>query len=229
MAYWIWHSGLGAVERILAFIRNVSAIGRKSVAFGRGPVQSELTPTRLIVGLGNPGREYTRSRHNVGFVVVDALARKWQLQFTHRWSKAQVAVGVVAGVPVALAKPQTYMNASGESVKDLMRRFGLRPEQMIVVCDDLDRPPGKLRLRESGSAGGHRGVQSTIDRLGSDGFARMRIGIGRPRPEDAAEYVLAEFPTEDRPTMSEATERAVAALECYLTRGLADAMNEFNC
>lgn len=182
----------------------------------------------LIVGLGNPGREYARSRHNVGFLIVDAVARKASLRFSHRWSQAQVAVGRVADREVALAKPQTYMNLSGDSVRGLLRQLRLDPAALVVVYDDLDLPVGRLRFRERGSSGGHRGVQSILERLGTDELARLRVGIGRPDPRDAADYVLSEFTPEERPVVEEAVERAVSALETYLTEGLAVAMNRYN-
>lgn len=183
---------------------------------------------KLVVGLGNPGREYARSRHNVGFMVADALARKSGLRFGHRWSGAHVAVGRIAGVEVALAKPQTYMNRSGDSVRSLLRRLGLSPADLLVVCDDLDRSFGRLRLRERGSSGGQRGLQSIIDRLGTDEFARLRVGIGRPEPSEAAEYVLAEFSPEERAQLRDVVDRAVGAVETWLAEGPAAAMNRFN-
>lgn len=183
---------------------------------------------KLIVGLGNPGRAYARSRHNVGFMALDLLARKWGLRFGHRWSQAHVAVGRVSCAEVALAKPQTYMNLSGESVQRLLRRLRLPPSELLVVYDDLDLPLGRLRLRERGSAGGHGGVQSVIDRLGTDVFARLRVGIGRPEPREAVEYVLAEFSDGEKRQLEEVLERAVAAVEMCLAEGLPSAMNRFN-
>ena len=183
---------------------------------------------KLVVGLGNPGREYARSRHNVGFMVADDLARKWGLHYSHRWSHAAVALGRVAGVAVAVARPQTFMNASGDSVRGLARRFGLTPADLLIVYDDLDLPLGRLRLRERGSSGGHRGVQSIVDRLGTDGFARLRIGIGRPEPRDARDYVLDGFSSEDRVALGEVRGRAVSAVEAVLGEGIGPAMNAYN-
>ena len=184
--------------------------------------------TRLVVGLGNPGREYARSRHNVGFMAVDDLARRFSLRFGHRWSQAHVALGRIDAVEVALAKPQTYMNLSGESVRGLLRRLRLGPGDLLVVYDDLDLPFGRLRLRERGSSGGHRGVQSIADRLGTDAFARLRIGIGRPEPWEAVDYVLAEFSAEERQQLRDVLDRAATAIETCVVEGLAVAMNRFN-
>ncbi len=181
-----------------------------------------------MIGLGNSGREYARSRHNAGFLVLDALARKHALRFAHRWAQAQVAVGTVADVPVALAKPQTYMNLSGESVRSLLRRLGLTVESLVVVTDDIDMPLGRIRLRERGSSGGHRGVQSIVDRLGTDEFVRLKVGVGRPDPREAADYVLAEFAPSEREVLGEVVGRAVEAIETALASGVAVAMNRYN-
>ncbi len=185
-------------------------------------------PERLVVGLGNPGRDYARSRHNAGFLVLDALARKHGLRFAHRWAQAHVAVGPVAGVPVALAKPQTYMNLSGESVRSLLRKLGLSTEALLVVTDDIDMPLGRIRLRERGSSGGHRGVQSIVERLGTDELARLKVGVGRPDPREAADYVLAEFAHSEREVVAEVVGRAVEALETALSSGISAAMNRYN-
>jgi peptidyl-tRNA hydrolase, PTH1 family len=185
-------------------------------------------PERLVVGLGNPGREYARSRHNAGFLVVDALARKHRLRFNHRLAKSQVAEGNVDGVQIALAKPQTYMNLSGDSVRFLLRGLGLPRESLLVVCDDIDMPLGRTRMRERGSSGGHRGIQSIVDRLGTEEFWRLKIGVGRPDPRDAAEYVLAEFTSSENDLLEEVVNRAVEAIEIALSQGIAAAINRYN-
>jgi PTH1 family peptidyl-tRNA hydrolase len=184
--------------------------------------------SRLIVGLGNPGREYARTRHNVGFQCVDRLARHAELKFAHRWNQAHVAVGSVAATPVALAKPQTWMNNSGDSVQGLLKRLNLKPADLLVVCDDVDLPTGRLRLRAGGSSGGHRGVRSIIDRLGTDAFARLRVGVGRPDPRDTVDYVLATFDAEDAQIIDEALGRALEAIDVLLVGGLESAMNRYN-
>jgi PTH1 family peptidyl-tRNA hydrolase len=161
-------------------------------------------------------------------MVADELAHRWGVRFAHRWSDAQVGVGRAGTRPVAIAKPQTYMNLSGNSVKALLGRFRLEPASLIVVYDDLDLPVGRIRIRERGSAGGHRGVQSIIDRLGSQEFARVRIGIGRPDPRDAADYVLSKFDESERDDLKAAIERAGDAVAALLEEGVAAAMNRFN-
>jgi peptidyl-tRNA hydrolase, PTH1 family len=184
--------------------------------------------SRLIVGLGNPGREYARTRHNVGFVIADRLAKQANLKFTHRWSQAHVATGSFAGTPIAVAKPQTWMNNSGGSVQGLAKRFDLKAPDIIVVYDDVDLPTGRLRIREGGSSGGHRGVKSIIERLGADGFVRVRIGIGRPDPRDTVDYVLSTFDSEESALIDDAVARALGAIEAILADGLDAAMNKYN-
>ena len=135
---------------------------------------------RLIVGLGNPGREYAHSRHNVGFWCLNRLARRHGIAFSSRGRLAAVGEGRLAGRPVILAKPRTFVNLSGRAVSHLLQRYRLSPQQLLVVCDDLDLPLGRVRLRASGSHGGHRGMRSIIEAIGSQDFPRIRIGIGRP-------------------------------------------------
>jgi PTH1 family peptidyl-tRNA hydrolase len=182
----------------------------------------------LLVGLGNPGREYSRSRHNAGFLVVDALARKHGLRFAHRWAHAQVALGTIVGRPVAVAKPQTYMNLSGDCVRALLRRLDLQPNALLVVADDIDTPLGRIRLRQRGSSGGHRGVQSIIERLGTDEFVRLKIGVGRPDPDVAAEYVLSQFSQDEAEALEGILARAIEALETAVAEGAEVAMNRHN-
>jgi PTH1 family peptidyl-tRNA hydrolase len=183
---------------------------------------------RLIVGLGNPGREYARTRHNVGFVCADRLAKQAGLKFTHRWSQAHVATGSLSGASIALAKPQTWMNNSGDSVHGLAKRFGLRAPDIIVIYDDVDLPTGRLRIREGGSSGGHRGVKSIIERLGADGFVRVRVGVGRPDSRDTVDYVLSTFDAAESTAIDDAVTRALGAIEAILTDGLEAAMNRYN-
>jgi PTH1 family peptidyl-tRNA hydrolase len=184
----------------------------------------------LIVGLGNPGDEYAKHRHNIGFQIVDALARGHGLAFTrHKEAKARVAEGVIAGRPVLLAKPQTYMNLSGKSVARLGRSKQIPPERILVVYDDLDLPLGRLRLRPGGGSGGHKGMRSIIDLLGTQEFPRLRVGIDRPSGGlDPADYVLQPFDEAERPLLEEAVTRAVAAVECWLSEGIVSAMDRFN-
>jgi PTH1 family peptidyl-tRNA hydrolase len=189
-----------------------------------------LEALALIVGLGNPGSEYAAHRHNVGFRVVDALARTHGLAFSRdRGARAHVARGKIDGRPVILAKPQTFMNLSGQSVTRLSRKHDIPSERLLVVYDDLDLPLGRLRLRPEGSSGGHKGMQSIIDSLGTQAFPRLRIGIDRPPGRmEPADYVLKPFGARQKALLPAVVERAVAAVECWLIEGIVAAMDEFN-
>jgi PTH1 family peptidyl-tRNA hydrolase len=184
----------------------------------------------LIVGLGNPGSEYASHRHNVGFQIVEALADIHGLSFArHKKAKARVAKGQIGERPVLLAKPQTFMNLSGKTVLRLSREREIPPECILVVCDDLDLPLGRLRIRPQGGSGGHKGLQSIIELLGSQDFARLRVGIDRPAGSlDPAEYVLQPFVEEDKAIITETVERAVEAIESWLADGIVAAMDRFN-
>lgn len=182
----------------------------------------------LIAGLGNPGARYARSRHNVGFIIVDRLARSHDLQFSRKRFNAEIAEGQVGGRRVILAKPQTFMNASGDAVGKLYAFYKIAPSDLLVVYDDLDLPLGKLRLRADGSSGGHHGMESIIARIGTSDFPRLRVGIGRPNPDADIDHVLGSFEPEERAVMEETWTRAVDAIDVWLTAGIARAMNEFN-
>jgi PTH1 family peptidyl-tRNA hydrolase len=184
----------------------------------------------LVVGLGNPGDEYAAHRHNVGFHVVDALARAHGLAFSRdKRARARVAQGRIAQRPVILAKPQTFMNSSGQAVRRLSRSHDIPPGSILVVYDDLDLPLGRLRLRPDGGSGGHLGMQSIVDALGTQAFSRLRVGIDSPPGSmDPADYVLHPFDQEQKPVAVEAVTRAVAAIELWLAAGIVAAMDEFN-
>jgi len=186
---------------------------------------------RLIVGLGNPGPAYAKTRHNVGFWVVDALAEERRLHF-RRHGLSHRAPGSLAGQDLTLAKPQTFMNRSGLAVGELLSDAGLDavdPGDLIVVHDDLDLDVGRIRFKARGGAGGHNGMLSIIDVLRTDRFARLKIGVGRPPiGMDPAEYVLHPVSGEDRALLNEGVERAVDALRCWISEGLPTAMNRFN-
>lgn len=194
-----------------------------------GVVSSSMTDRYLIIGLGNPGREYERTRHNVGFRCVEALATKHGLVFSGKKANALLADGQIGDRHVTLAKPQTYMNLSGESVGRLVAFYKLPIERLIVVSDDMDIPLGTLRLRMAGSAGGQNGLKSVIAHLGTQEFSRLRFGIGRPpgRMEVVA-YVLQGFAKADDMLVDETVERAVKALETWLTDGIEIAMTRYN-
>jgi PTH1 family peptidyl-tRNA hydrolase len=184
----------------------------------------------LVAGLGNPGPEYADHRHNVGFQVIEVLARSHGLTFSRRKElKAHVAEGQIAGRAVLLAKPQTYMNLSGRALGRLQRTYEIPPEQILIVYDDLDLPLGRLRMRPEGGSGGHKGMRSIIDVLGTQAFPRLRVGVDRPPGRmDPAEYVLRPFDEEQQELLDDVLERAVAAIECWLVDGIVAAMDEFN-
>ena len=183
----------------------------------------------LLAGLGNPGPEYERTRHNAGFRIVDAAARKWGTEWKP-WQKLGVYGKVsVAGKDVFLLKPYTYMNLSGQAVSSLARFYKIPPQQVVVCFDDVSLAVGKLRLRGSGSAGGQKGMKSIIEQLGTDNIVRLRCGIG-PKPEkfDLANFVLGKFSQSEEKLLEPTLARAVLALETYFKDGLEKAMNGFN-
>ncbi|MCC6764212.1 MAG: aminoacyl-tRNA hydrolase [Deltaproteobacteria bacterium] len=183
---------------------------------------------KLVVGLGNPGARYRRTRHNVGFMVIDALAERWRIGVGGHRHEAELGTGEVRGERVALAKPQTFMNASGEAVAKLRRLYRLDPADILAVYDDLDLPPGKVRLRGEGSAGGHNGMASLISVLGK-GFPRLRIGIGRPPGgADPVGFVLEPFEANESATIHDAVGRAADAVESWIADGLDATMNRVN-
>ncbi len=183
----------------------------------------------LIVGLGNPGARYEKTRHNVGFRCLDALAQRHGLSFAKHEHKAQVASGTILGKRVLLAKPQTFMNASGESVGALASFYKVPHERILVVCDDMDIPLGTLRLRKAGSSGGQRGMASILQRLGTQAINRVRFGIGRPPGQmKPADYVLTTFKGDEEILVLELIDRTVRAVETWLTEGIEMAMNRFN-
>jgi PTH1 family peptidyl-tRNA hydrolase len=183
---------------------------------------------KLVVGLGNPGARYRTTRHNVGFMVIDRLAARWRVSLGGRRYSAESGVGTVAGMRTVLAKPQTFMNASGEAVAKLRRAYRLETAAIVAVYDDLDLTVGQVRVRGSGGAGGHRGVVSLIAAIGG-GFARVRVGIGRPDAGgDPVEFVLEPFTPDERPVIEAAAERAADGVESWLRDGLEVTMNLFN-
>jgi PTH1 family peptidyl-tRNA hydrolase len=190
--------------------------------------RGEPSIARLIVGLGNPGRQYADNRHNVGFQCLDRLAKAWGLSLSRRKHKALLAQGEIVGQRAVLAKPQTFMNLSGEAVKRLARFYQVPPENILVIYDDLDLPLGRIRLRPEGGSGGHKGMKSIIQHLGSNGFARLRVGIGRPTHGDPVDYVLSDFTSDEWTVIEEVYERVVSAVELWLAKGIAAAMNRYN-
>ncbi len=182
---------------------------------------------KLIVGLGNPGRQYERTRHNLGFRVADLLAQRWSVSLSLKGHGA-LGRGQVAGQPACLLKPMTFMNRSGQAVLEVVQFYKLPPEDVLVVYDDLDLPVGRVRVRNQGSAGGQKGMADVINRLGDDGIARVRVGIGRPSGGDAVNYVLSPFLPDEQPLVERAIPMAADAVECWLTEGTTAAMNRYN-
>lgn len=191
--------------------------------------ESSGTRMKLIVGLGNPGREYELTRHNIGFMAIDELAKRWNISLNEQKFKGVFGAGFVNGEKVILLKPLTYMNLSGESIRPLMDYYKIDVEDFVVLYDDLDIPVGKLRLRMKGSAGGHNGVKSTISHLGTQEFQRIRMGIGRPKNGmKVVDYVLGRFTSEEIPDVNHSIEKAADACEEWLNKPFLQIMNTFN-
>lgn len=183
----------------------------------------------LICGLGNPGSAYECSRHNIGFMVLDRLAREIGVAFRKAPYNALAARGKVARIDAVLVKPQTYMNLSGLAVAGAVRWHREGPESLLIVYDDMDLEPGRIRIRPKGSAGGHNGMKSIIEHIGSDEIPRLRVGIGRPSPlEDSVDHVLSTFSREELPVMSDAIVEAVQAILCIAEEGMDIAQTRFN-
>lgn len=184
---------------------------------------------RIIVGLGNPGREYAWTPHNLGFQVIDLLAERFGIHLTRPEAQCQVGVGQIGGQDIALAKPQTYMNASGHAVSDLIAKYDRGPSDAIIISDEVALPWGTIRIRERGSAGGHNGLKSIIGALGTDEFLRIRLGVGPEfSPRDLAAYVLAPMGKDVRETAGEMIGTAADAVEAILVEGVGRAMSRFN-
>ena len=188
---------------------------------------------KLVVGLGNPGKEYDRTRHNIGFAVLDRLAEKWDCSFRRKWRfSAEIAEAATGDAgKVVLAKPRTYMNRSGSAVSAMLSWLKVEPAQLLAVVDDADLPLGQIRLRASGGSGGHNGLRAIIETLGgNEEFARLRVGIGRSAPAgaDITGHVLGKFALQEREMAEQAVATAVEAVECCVRDGLTEAMNQFN-
>lgn len=185
---------------------------------------------KLVVGLGNPGKEFEKTRHNVGFHVVDLVAEAEGWPWSGKRGKTLLAEGAVAGSKVVLAKPQSYMNLSGKAVADLAHWYKIDLADLLIVCDDLDLPFAKMRLRSRGSAGGHHGLISVIEALGSTEFPRLKLGIGRPavNPMQTAGYVLKPPRGKEKETLEEVEHLAAEAVRCFIREDIAVAMNQFN-
>ena len=191
----------------------------------------------LIVGLGNPGQDHANNRHNAGFICLNHFARRQGIRFDKKQGQARIGMGEVAGNEVVVARPQTYMNRSGRSVSLLVRKFNVNLDNILIIHDDLDLPLGKIRIRQGGSAGGHKGVGSIITELDSQNFIRIRVGIGRPvknegftefNDDEIINYVLSDFTIDEKQTITQVIPTVSEAILCLLTEGLVAAMNRYN-
>lgn len=192
---------------------------------------------KLIVGLGNPGKGYADSLHNLGFMCVNHFARIHSIRFDKKQGKARIGLGEIADSKVVVARPQTYMNQSGQAVGRLVKKFKINLENLLVIHDDLDLPLGKIRIRKGGGSAGHKGVESIIAELGSQDFPRIRVGIGRPiaptgsteiTDADIITYLLSELPLEEKRAITQILPKVTETILCILTEGLTAAMNRYN-
>lgn len=183
----------------------------------------------VIAGLGNPGPKYEGTKHNVGFDVVDRLGKKYNIEINKFKHKALVGDGMIDGRRVLLVKPQTFMNLSGESIREIVNFYKIPQDHFVVIYDDTSLPVSGVRIREKGSHGGHNGIRNIIAQMGTDEFCRIKVGIGeKPNGWDLADYVLAKFDKDDLPMIEQGADKAVNAVELILTRGIMDAMNRIN-
>lgn len=198
--------------------------------FGKREKGEEDTPMYVIAGLGNPGGRYEKTRHNVGFDVIDLLADQYHIRVAERKCHALCGSGIIGGQKALLVKPQTFMNASGESIAAILNYYKLEPrERLIVIVDDISLEPGRLRIRRKGSAGGHNGLKSIIERCGTQDFMRIKVGVGAKPPEwDLVDHVLGRFSKQDRALAEEAMEQAAEAASMLAQGRVDEAMNRFN-
>ena len=183
----------------------------------------------LIAGLGNPSRTYEGTRHNIGFTMIDAIGNKFGIDVTTKKHKALVGRGIIDGMRVILAKPQTYMNLSGEGIREIADFYKIEPENIIIIYDDISLDVGQLRIRKKGSAGGHNGIKNIIAHLGTQEFPRIKVGIGnKPEGWDLADYVLSKYSKAEQEAMEEASEGVIGAVKLMLMDDIEAAMNKYN-
>ena len=187
------------------------------------------SPSLVIVGLGNPGPEYARTRHNAGFWLIDRLAKEYSIALSRRHRTAIIGEGEIEGYRIVLVKPRTFVNRSGETIRYLMARYGISSENLLIAYDEIALPPGKLRMRSKGSAGGHNGIKSIIEAVGGQDFPRLRVGVGQPTPgDDQIGHVLGTLLPDEQKAVDEALDRSVQAVSSLLTDGIDVTMNRFN-
>lgn len=203
-------------------------LGRHFNNSGGKGLQTEEKYMYVIAGLGNPGRKYENTRHNMGFMALDVLADSYNIIINKSKHKALTGTGRIAGKKVLLVKPQTFMNLSGESLREIVRYYDIAPENLIVIYDDMDTDQGALRIRKKGSAGSHNGMKSIIAGVGSDQFPRIRIGIGKNDKADWKDYVLSGIRGEDAQVLEKSIKNAAAAAACIVEDGIDSAMNRYN-
>jgi peptidyl-tRNA hydrolase, PTH1 family len=197
--------------------------------FSRWTGREEVGKLKLIVGLGNPGKQYEHTRHNIGFEVIDELSRQFSIPLDQSKFKGLYGIGFHKGEKILLLKPLTYMNLSGESIRAVMDYYQIDVEDLVVIYDDLDLPVGKIRLRQKGSPGGHNGIKSTVAHLGTQQFNRIRIGIDRPeKGMSVPDYVLGRFRKDELATQGDAVKKSASACEAWLEKSFLEVMNEFN-
>ncbi len=211
----VWNSALGGL------LKRLQPIPKKEF-------DAMAEATRIVVGLGNPGNEYVNTRHNIGFEVIDSLAEQLNIDVRKRKFQARFGLGEFSNKKLILLKPWRYMNRSGHPVATAVGFYKLDLTDLLVVSDDLALPPGKIRIRPGGSAGGHNGLADIIEKLGSEKFARLRIGIGQSGRENAVDFVLDKPPKQDRALLDEAIQRAKLAVLSWLEDGIEATMNKFN-
>ena len=183
----------------------------------------------LIAGLGNPSRTYEGTRHNIGFTMIDVIGNKFGIDVTTKKHKALVGRGIIDGMKVILAKPQTYMNLSGESIREIADFYKIEPENIIIIYDDISLDVGQLRIRKKGSAGGHNGIKNIIAHLGTQEFPRIKVGIGnKPEGWDLADYVLSKYSKAEQEALEEASEGVIGAVKLMLMDDIEAAMNKYN-
>lgn len=184
---------------------------------------------KCIIGLGNPGLKYKKTRHNIGFIVIDYLAKRHGFKLKKSGFQSHYTEEVLNGEKIILVKPQTYMNLSGQAVKEIINFYKLDPSDIVVVYDDLDLPKGRIRLRQTGGHGGHNGIRNIIDQIGTKEFNRIRFGIGRPEvPMDTVDYVLGKFAKDELEVINAAIEKSANAIEDWLTEPFLQVMNKYN-
>ena len=188
---------------------------------------------KLIVGLGNPGQKYVNNRHNLGYMCLDDFAKAHSIKFDKKQGQARTGTAEICGETVVLARSQTYMNESGQAVRWLVKKYSLEPADLVVIHDDMDLPPGKIRIRQGGSAGGHNGIKSIINQTGAPDFIRVRVGIGHPIDFGGSEnavisWVLNKFTRDEQKIIEETIPRVTEALDCLLCEDLSAAMNKYN-